>query len=496
MDSTPRHEFNHRSESAPGARNSALRQLVESVVCLAVAVVLFRTFAVEGYMISTGSMAPTLLGFHKRVVCGRCNYEFGVGVDAQHLSGAFGNDPAGPEPGRAPVTAPRSTECPNCRETAIDISGSPYAEGDQLLVHKNAFQFHPPRRWDIAVFRNPNRPSQAYVKRVVGLPGEDVQIRGGDVWINGRVARKDLEAQRALRIPVYDFSCRASGDALADSRWSPETGASGWELVGDRLVFNNSQEAGGGSPAWIRYEHRTSGRGPGPVTDRYGYNSTDDSRRGVPVRDLMVALKVRIASGDGRLVVRMTDGVHVFDCQLDVAGGRMELTADGRPVAEGRGEVDPALLDEPFLWEVSLIDRQVLVALNGRRVLPPVPFHGGEFSERELRVPVRLGAEDLQVSVTSLRVFRDVYYRSDAPATVRHGIEEPFRLGEGEYFVLGDNSPVSSDSRCWLRAAVPEHLLLGKPFVVHLPSQPKRLRIGPWTSRVRVPDLSRIRYIR
>ena len=61
-------------------RRGAVRSLVESFISLFVAVLLFRTFAAEGYMISTGSMAPCLLGFHKRVECPTCGETFPFGV--------------------------------------------------------------------------------------------------------------------------------------------------------------------------------------------------------------------------------------------------------------------------------------------------------------------------------------------------------------------------------------------------------------------------------
>ena len=50
------------------------------MLCLYIAVILFRTFELEGYIISTGSMAPSLLGFHKRVVCPSCGYHFPFGI--------------------------------------------------------------------------------------------------------------------------------------------------------------------------------------------------------------------------------------------------------------------------------------------------------------------------------------------------------------------------------------------------------------------------------
>ena len=86
--------------------------------------------------------------------------------------------------------------------------------------------------------------------------------------------------------------------------------------------------------------------------------------------------------------------------------------------------------------------------------------------------PVRLGARGADVRVHHFRLFRDVHYT----AAGRHGVRAPVRLGAGEYFVLGDNSPSSEDSRFWSDAEgrpvpVPEVNLLGKPFLVHMPSR-------------------------
>ena len=71
-------------EVAPGG----LRALTEWLVLLALAVTLLRGFAVEGYMISTGSMAPSLLGYHARVTCPSCGLIFAHGVAPPTASAA------------------------------------------------------------------------------------------------------------------------------------------------------------------------------------------------------------------------------------------------------------------------------------------------------------------------------------------------------------------------------------------------------------------------
>ena len=68
--------------------------------------------------------------------------------------------------------------------------------GDRLLIDKFSFRngYKPGiplapereiRRGDIVVFKFPNNPDTLYVKRAIGLPGEELEIRGGTVYING-----------------------------------------------------------------------------------------------------------------------------------------------------------------------------------------------------------------------------------------------------------------------------------------------------------------------
>lgn len=55
--------------------------------------------------------------------------------------------------------------------------------GDYLIIDELSFQFRAPERGEVVVFRAPPHPSQFYIKRIIGLPGETVEIRNSAVYI-------------------------------------------------------------------------------------------------------------------------------------------------------------------------------------------------------------------------------------------------------------------------------------------------------------------------
>ncbi|QDT35886.1 signal peptidase I [Stratiformator vulcanicus] len=551
------------------------RALAETLAGLAMSVVLFRAFEVEGYMISTGSMAPTLYGYHKRVECPSCGRYFAVGVSIDE------NSPTGPAMGSDDSDASDSdssyegvirlsdrdrADCPNCGQRHINAGIVPRNHGDQLLVLKNAYDFRHPARWEVVVFRNPGDPQQAYVKRVVGLPGESVQVRDGDVYVEGKLCRKSLESQRGMRINVHDTSFLPLGDPDFQSRWTASRG-SGWspaEGGGYRFELAKLDAESNGEPTyhWMRYRHRIRAGGmhrtsatipksagpiepvisgplmpfdwspskrtltvtgvlsadwaeriklwngspifhatvdelrrkshEAPITDAYAYNH-DPAGVGVrDVRDLMLVADVTL-SPKAEIAFEIADGREHFRVLIDAGDGRMQLVSTERP-----GEIlrettlRPDDLTGPISVELSVIDRQVLVALDGQLALEPLTYASSEEYEPGPS-PVRIGVRRGEVTIDRLRLFRDVHYTA---GRARNGIDEPYQLGDDEYFVLGDNSPVSLDSRAWPEGAVAGDLLIGKPFVVHLPSRPGTLNFGNRTLDVRIPDFSRVRFVR
>ncbi|MBC7263292.1 MAG: signal peptidase I [Chloroflexi bacterium] len=68
---------------------------------------------------------------------------------------------------------------------------------ERLVIEKLSYHLHPPQRGDIIVLRLTDRSTNPLIKRVIGLPGETVEIRDGRVYINGQVLEEPYVIQPA-----------------------------------------------------------------------------------------------------------------------------------------------------------------------------------------------------------------------------------------------------------------------------------------------------------
>jgi signal peptidase I len=424
-----------------------MRWLLETTVLLAIAVGFANTFLLEGWfvpeVVSSGSMAPALLGPHRVCRCEVCGFDFACDAD---------------EGAEEPVV------CPNCGWPRNRLEPRVIA-GDRLLLDRATLGARPVRRWDEIVFRLPDQASEYAVKRVVGLPGETIAIRDGAVIVDATIARRTLEQQRAQAILVHD-SAHWPADPRLPPRWRPDSGG-GWHTTPDGGFrrSNIAAATSGELPVdWLSYVHwRRRAYDPmaieeAPIRDLDTYNPST-SRRLNDVADLMLVARLSTA-GSGELLLRVPrDGERSFEVVLRPAVGQVILKQDDTPLA--RVELGRPILNQSAELTVSTFDQQVLVAIDGTTELefafdrPAGPL---QMTARSFAI----GARDLRIDVHRLMVWHNVYY---TPARVPQGAG-PRRLGPDEFFVLGDNSPVSVDSRMWTgQETVTGRMFFGRPVV-------------------------------
>ena len=116
--------------------------------------------------------------------------------------------------------------------------------GERLLGNKFVYHFEKPARGDVVVFRYPPNPHKVFIKRVIGLPGETVEIHRGKVHINGHRIDEHIYVRN---VPHGDFPRQKIPEShifvLGDNRDESNDSRS-WGV----LPLDNIQ-----AKAWVRY---------------------------------------------------------------------------------------------------------------------------------------------------------------------------------------------------------------------------------------------------
>lgn len=357
-----------------------LRETIESIVVAVLLAFLFRTFVGEAFIIPTGSMAPTLQGNHKDVTCVECGYPYQASASSENDDLSYQETVGATTCPLCRFTMPLDLDLdeerqrfglPTDREesgraTKTDANHESFS-GDRILVSKFSYDLSNPRRWDVIVFKYPNNAKQNYIKRLIGLPGETVRVRHGDVLIKPagendfRIARKPPHKLVGMLQAVHDTHYRSPELAEVGwpSRWQPGIGdgAAGWRTVADDEKLELPQADG---ESWLRYRHLIpSGDAwfklldgdksvipqPGPtggqlISDFYAYNAfttvraerDHDSPVPTPsvlgthwVGDLGLEAEVTTTGNTGELILELVEGGVHFQCRIDLATGEAKL---------------------------------------------------------------------------------------------------------------------------------------------------------------------------
>ena len=505
------------SPATPGTPEpkSSIKETITSIIIAFALAFVFRGFVIEAFLIPTGSMAPTLMGAHMRFKSPQSGYEWAVG----------------------PWYYFPGTQVPTPRQGGIqflDGNGNPYQQrsvkvhdpmtgfeierngvarrwGDRIFVMKYLYSIYDPQRFDVVVFKNPRDPTVNYIKRLVGLPGEQVALVDGDVFSRKAapgdeaaadpwtlpgwsVARKPQRAQREMWQDVFDSRYEPIAPVRDGRRWftSPwvPSDASAWSIADRPALLRGVYDFTGTGAAALAWDAERW-----PILDSYAYNEKGLGGNGAyPVSDLRVSFGIRpaapAAGASGTTSVAATITTRGHDFRGTVEGGTATLSM--RPVGGEWTSLATGKLDHPLpaekvtrieFWHV---DQQLRLLVNdepvaaaaydwtpAQRIERVMGRPIAEIAEAEqalvigdnyVRPAIRLDFTGGPFTLHGVALARDIHYqaklydevndlrrphsRAGKPAFGTHPTSTITTNGD-QFFVCGDNSPESLDARLW-----------------------------------------------
>jgi signal peptidase I len=517
------------ADVSPHAHRSTLKETLVSIVIAFALAFVFRAFVVEAFVIPTGSMAPTLMGAHMRFRGPETGYVWQVGPWRY----------AGTGRGETRVAlSPQESVRVHDPMTGTD-------PGDRILVFKYLRGVFDPTRYDVVVFKNPQNPRENYIKRLVGLPGEQVALIDGDVFVRAprpgdpsgvnawslpgwEIARKPRAVQRAVWQPVFDTRCTPLVPERDDRTWfnPPWQGGPGWEMRGRTYRY------AGQGPATLRWDAQRW-----PIVDWYPFNELPAPLPPrFPVSD--VRIRAAIQPGSDADAVRITLRTRGHEFAAEIRGGpggeaTISMTPLDRPGephpdvlarADAAGVLRAGRITGIEFWHA---DQELVLRLEGREVARAAydwspaeraahalgaSLEDLDESDEPVANPARYARPEIAIEVSGactvhrLTLDRDLHYQPvgsrtpQQPARAGHP-RTALTLSQTQFFGCGDNSPASLDGRLWESVdpwaarldptvgVIPASLVIGRAFFVYFPSLHR-------DERIPVPDFGRMRFIR
>lgn len=214
------------------------------------------------------------------------------------------------------------------------------------------------------------------------------------------------------------------------------------------------------------------------------------------VGDLSIRTTATINSKEGTITLELIEGGYRMQCHIDVASGKatmqiippgenspLAMTEDGKPY-QPTAKTD---VRGPGTYELQFAncDDQLTLWVDGDPITfdtstayQPLPDQSATTDDLS---PVRLGAKNIDLTLSHLTVFRDTYYiainNANRPMMDPDNPDEEisFQLGDDEFLALGDNSPRSRDSRLWssdlpmITPGLRREFLIGKAVFIYWP---------------------------
>lgn len=541
------------SVRGPKPTDETVKETLESIIVAFALAFVFRAYIVEAFVIPTGSMAPTLLGQHLTCQCEQCGYTFKVDASEQANAERY-----------------NTLVCPMCFYPNSVHPETRTRSGDRILVQKYLYGFQEPDRWDVVVFKNPRRetvgpprlpsgPRQNYIKRLVGLPNEQIALLDGNVYVRPRddagpwrIARKTdpranrrwEDIQRTVFQPIYHTRyVPLDGGTLGPARvnypwrqpWRPAAGQ--WDIDRGRFHLRKAPD-GAAARLVFDFDPMPGGRlGYGEPIARYAYDQSAehffdrglsytfwgkmrDERRPEPIDAVEdIRLAVAVSPQTDTLTVRLRTTARLDSQDAGPQPITLQVTPDGvaaflvpghDPIVAA--EAGPPLrAGQPVAIEMWYVDQELRAWINGRCVLEHrFDWEWEKLLNRPAPAPLPSVAIELEgggATVQNIELDRDLYYTAQKAGAYAGNAGfsrtrreakasgEPFVLHDDEFFVIGDNGPISEDGRFWQVATggyrdvhpwvearmfaddgrnhagrVPRRLMMGRAFFVYYPA--------------------------
>lgn len=128
---------------------------------------------------------------------------------------------------------------------AFKVQGTSMAQqlvdGERILVNKFIYRFRPIARGDVVVFWYPDDPDVSFIKRVIGLPGDTVEIRRGTVLVNGeRVSEPYVLPENGDARSLAPLTVRAGHYFVLGDNRRGSNDSRNWGLVPRRYIYGRA----------------------------------------------------------------------------------------------------------------------------------------------------------------------------------------------------------------------------------------------------------------
>ena len=110
-----------------------------------------------------------------------------------------------------------------------------FYDSEYLIINEISYRFENPQRGEVIIFKNPQNTKVYFIKRVIGLPGEDIEIKQGKVFINDELIEEtyieNFSTQSNQVVTLKDDEYFVMGDNRTNSHDSRKIGPVGEEYI-------------------------------------------------------------------------------------------------------------------------------------------------------------------------------------------------------------------------------------------------------------------------